>query len=64
MSKCAVGRSWEDFEKEIYTEDEIAASDLRVAQISEMIKTGEQQDIISANTLKTMDTAVENLKLR
>lgn len=45
MSKCAVGRSWEDLEKEIYTEEEIAASDLRVALINEMIKTREQQGI-------------------
>ena len=45
MSKCAVGRSWEDLEKEIYTEDEIAASDLRVALINEMINTREQQGI-------------------
>ena len=59
MSKdAAVGRSWEDLEKEIFTEEEITASDLRVARISEMIKTREQQDIISANTLKTIDTSV------
>ena len=45
MSKSAVGRSWEDLEKEIYTEEEIAASDLRVALINEKIKAREQQGI-------------------
>ena len=58
MSKSAVGRSWEDLEKEIYTEEEIAASDLRVAQISEMIKTGEQQkDSFMVNEASQMTDA-------
>ena len=38
MSKSAVGRSWEDLEKEIYTKEEITASDQRVAQICDIIK--------------------------
>ena len=38
MNNSAVGRSWEELEKEIYTPEEIAASDLRVALINELIK--------------------------
>ena len=34
----AIGMSWKEFEKEYFTPEEIAASDLRVAIISELIK--------------------------
>lgn len=34
----AIGQSWEEFEKDIFTPEEIAASDLRVALIGELIK--------------------------
>lgn len=34
----AIGMSWEEFEKEYFTTEEIAASDLRVAIIGELIK--------------------------
>lgn len=65
MSKSAVGRSWEDLEKEIYTEKEIAASDLRVAQINEMIKTGEQQkDSFMVNEASQMTDAQLHAKLQ
>ena len=45
MNNSAVGRSWEELEKEIYTPEEIAASDLRVALISELIKAREGQGL-------------------
>lgn len=45
MNNSAVGRTWEELEKEIFTPEEIAASDLRVALISEMIKVRESQGI-------------------
>ena len=45
MNNSAVGRSWEELEKEIYTPEEIAASDLRVALIGEMIKAREGQGL-------------------
>ena len=45
MNNSAVGRSWEELEKEIYTPEEIAASDLRVALISELIKAREEQGL-------------------
>lgn len=38
MNNGAIGISWEDLEKEIYTPEEIAESDLRVALIGEIIK--------------------------
>lgn len=41
----AIGTSWDDFEKENFTPEEIAASDLRVALISEMIKAREEKGI-------------------
>lgn len=41
----AIGISWNDFEKEVFTPDEIRASDLRVALISEMIKAREEKGI-------------------
>ncbi len=37
--------SWDDFEKEVFTSLEIAASDLRVAIISELIKAREDKGI-------------------
>ena len=45
MNNSAIGSSWEDIEKEIYTPEEIAESDLRVALISEMIKARQEQGI-------------------
>ncbi len=35
--ESAIGRSWNDFEKDIYTAEEIRESDLRVSLISEFI---------------------------
>ena len=34
----AIGQSWDEFEKEFFTPEEIAASDLRIALIGEIIK--------------------------
>ena len=45
MNNSALGRTWEELEKVVYTPDEIAASDLRVALINEMIKAREAQGI-------------------
>lgn len=45
MNNSAVGRNWEELEKEIYTPEEIAASDLRVALINELIKAREGQGL-------------------
>ena len=38
-------KTWDEIEKEIFTPEEIAASDLRVALISEMIKARQEQGI-------------------
>ena len=40
-----IGGSWEALEKEIYTPEEIAESDLRVAIISEMVKARKEKGI-------------------
>ena len=34
----AIGSSWEDVRKELFTPEEIAESDLRVALVGELIK--------------------------
>ena len=44
-ANTAIGTSWDDFEKEVFTQDEIRASDLRVALIGEMIKAREEKGI-------------------
>lgn len=41
----AIGRSWDELEKEIFTSEEIAESRLRVALISELIKARQEQGI-------------------
>jgi DNA-binding XRE family transcriptional regulator len=40
-----IGDSWEEVEKELFTPEEIAASDLRVALIGELIKARQEQGI-------------------
>lgn len=43
--KSAIGRSWEEFEKDIYTAEEIRESDLRVSLISEFIRARDELGI-------------------
>ena len=38
MSKKAIGTDWKDVRKELFTKEEIVATDLRVAIISELIR--------------------------
>lgn len=45
MNNSALGRTWEELEKEIFTPEEIAASDLRVAIIGELIKARQEKGI-------------------
>ena len=40
-----MGHRWEDVEKELFTPEEIAASDLRVAIIGEMIKARQEKGL-------------------
>lgn len=41
----SIGHRWEDVEKELFTLEEIAASDLRVAIIGEMIKARQEKGL-------------------
>ena len=41
----AIGSSWEDVRKELFTPEEIAASDLRVALIGEILKARKEKRI-------------------
>lgn len=45
MNNSAIGRSWDEIEKEVFTPEEIAESHLRVALISELIKARQEQGI-------------------
>lgn len=45
VNNSAIGQSWDEFEKEFYTPEEIAESDLRVALIGELIKARNEQGI-------------------
>lgn len=45
MNNSAIGRNWDELEKEIFTSEEIAESRLRVALISELIKARQEQGI-------------------
>lgn len=38
MNNSAIGHNWKDVRKEIFTPEEIAESDLRVALVGELIK--------------------------
>lgn len=43
--ESAIGRSWEEFEKDIYTVNEIRESDLRVSLISAFIRARDELGI-------------------
>ncbi|MBR1496224.1 MAG: helix-turn-helix domain-containing protein [Oscillospiraceae bacterium] len=45
MNNSANGGTWEEFEREFFTPEEIAASDLRVALIGELIKARREKGI-------------------
>jgi len=45
MNKKAIGDSWEDFEKEILTPEEIAASDMRIALMDEFIRARKEKGL-------------------
>ena len=40
-----IGGTWEEFEKDIFTPEEIAASDLRVSLVGELIKARQERGI-------------------
>ena len=45
MNNSAIGESWEDVERELFTPEEIAESKLKVSLIGERIKTRQEQGI-------------------
>ena len=50
MRYSPIGDSWDDFETEIFTPEEIAASDLRVALINELICARNEKGITHERT--------------
>jgi len=47
----AIGQKWEDIEQEIFTPEEIAESDLRVAVIGKFIKARNEKKLNQTETL-------------
>lgn len=45
QTNSAIGQSWEEARKKLFTSEEIAASDLRVALIGELIRAREERGI-------------------
>ena len=45
MNISAIGGTWDELERELFTPEEIAASDLRVALIGELIKARQERGI-------------------
>lgn len=45
MNNSAFGGTWEELQKELFTPEEIAASNLRVALIGELIKARQERGI-------------------
>jgi len=45
MNNSAIGGTWDELQKELFTPEEIAASNLRVALIGELIKARQEQGI-------------------
>lgn len=45
MNNSAIGAKWEDVQAELFTPEEIAESNLRVALIGELIKARQEQGI-------------------
>ncbi len=45
MNNSAIGHSWEEVRAELFTPEEIAESDLRVALIGELIKARQEKGI-------------------
>ena len=45
MNSSAIGEKWEDVQAELFTPEEIAESNLRVALIGELIKARQEQGI-------------------
>ena len=63
VKNSAIGQSWDEFEKEFYTPEEIAESDLRVALIGELIKARNEQGI-SQKKLEEMSGAKQPIIAR
>jgi DNA-binding XRE family transcriptional regulator len=45
MNNSAIGGTWDELQKEIFTPEEIAASNLRVSLIGELIKARQEQGL-------------------
>ncbi len=45
MNNSALGGTWDELQKELFTPEEIAASNLRVALIGELIKARQEQGL-------------------
>ncbi|MBQ9521409.1 MAG: helix-turn-helix transcriptional regulator [Oscillospiraceae bacterium] len=53
MNNSAIGGTWDELERELFTPEEIAASNLHVAMMGELLK-GRQEQGINADKLEEM----------
>ena len=49
MNNSAIGGTWDELEQELFTPEEIAASDLRVSLIGEFIKARQEKGLSQKN---------------
>ena len=49
MNNSAIGGTWDELEQELFTPEEIAASDLRVSLIGEIIKARQEKGLSQKN---------------
>ena len=61
MSKTAIGSNWKDVRNDLFTQEEIAATDLRVAIISELIRARKELGI-SQKQLEELKCFRSNLR--
>ena len=54
MKNSAIGSSWNDVEREIFTSEEIAESNLHVERVGELIKTRKEESVIK-NELENLN---------
>ena len=56
MSKTAIGSNWKDVRNDLFTREEIAATDLRVAIISELIRARKELSGVKQPVIARIET--------
>ena len=61
INKSAIGNDWDDIRKELFTLEEIAESDLRVAAIRALIDAQEEKEINQKIKVKGQKNQMKNI---